>query len=57
MTVRRQVRTMAEELSKLKENNAFKCLQPCVEEYRKVEPLMDKLAAMSYQLDVAKSLR
>jgi hypothetical protein len=51
---------MAEELSKLKECDAFRCVQSCVEEYRKVEPLMDKLAAMSYKLekleDMAKTL-
>lgn len=43
--------TMADELSKLSEDRLLNAVRSCVEEYRDVETLLDKLAALSYQIE------
>jgi hypothetical protein len=42
---------MAERPSKLKEDILFDALQACVVEYRYIEPLLDRVAGLSYQLE------
>jgi hypothetical protein len=42
---------MAERTSKLKEDIIFDELRMCVVEYRNIEPLLDRVAALSYQFE------